>query len=209
MRQANLLGRGRDTMLLSGWLFADLLLGLMIIFLVSTPGSPPVPTPTVTPSPTPTSTPTVTPSPSPLPTVTPSPTPTSSPTVTPSPTPLPTITPSPLPILSLNQQPEKFEFRADVSGLLNGNPTELDRLRQEIRGTMSRLTGQRAGIILTFGTASDPGTATSLSRAFNALMRDTLPGTIDNNTVLRDFITLNTAQERQGTIEVEVYLFLE
>lgn len=31
----------RDTALLSGWLFADLLLGLMVIFLVSIPGIPP------------------------------------------------------------------------------------------------------------------------------------------------------------------------
>ena len=45
----------RDTVLLSGWLFADLLLGLMMIFLVSIQGAPhipPVPPPmlTVTPS---------------------------------------------------------------------------------------------------------------------------------------------------------------
>jgi hypothetical protein len=32
-----------DTVLLSGWLFADLLLGLMIIFFVSIPGAPPLP----------------------------------------------------------------------------------------------------------------------------------------------------------------------
>jgi hypothetical protein len=31
----------RDTILLSGWLFADLLLGLMVIFMVSIPGAPP------------------------------------------------------------------------------------------------------------------------------------------------------------------------
>src|SRR5690242_15836684 len=31
----------RDTVLLSGWLFADLLLGLMVIFMVSIPGAPP------------------------------------------------------------------------------------------------------------------------------------------------------------------------
>lgn len=40
----------RDTALLSGWLFADLLLGLMVIFLVSIPGIPPsIPTLAVTP----------------------------------------------------------------------------------------------------------------------------------------------------------------
>ena len=44
----------RDTVLLSGWLFADLLLGLMMIFLVSIQGAhiPPVPAPTLTVTPT-------------------------------------------------------------------------------------------------------------------------------------------------------------
>ncbi len=37
MRQTRI----RDTVLLGGWLFADLLLGLMVIFMVSIPGAPP------------------------------------------------------------------------------------------------------------------------------------------------------------------------
>ncbi len=49
--------RVRDTVLLSGWLFADLLLALAIIFLANTGGIQlkpiPTPTPTVTPTPTP------------------------------------------------------------------------------------------------------------------------------------------------------------
>ncbi len=49
----------RDTVLLSGWLFADLLLGLAVIFLANTGGIQlrAVPTPTPPPSPTPTQTP--------------------------------------------------------------------------------------------------------------------------------------------------------
>lgn len=45
---------GRETVLLSGWLFADLLLGLMMIFLVSIQGAhiPPVPAPTLIVTPT-------------------------------------------------------------------------------------------------------------------------------------------------------------
>src|SRR5260370_3873690 len=44
----------RDTVLLSGWLFADLLLGLMVIFLMAVPGIPstPVTPPVLTVSPT-------------------------------------------------------------------------------------------------------------------------------------------------------------
>lgn len=50
MQQRNL----RDTVLLSGWLFADLLLGLMMIFLATLPGAQPKPiiVPTLTVSPT-------------------------------------------------------------------------------------------------------------------------------------------------------------
>lgn len=54
---------GRDTIALAGWLFADLLLGLGLLFFVAeSKGTPPAPTPTITPtaSTTPTTTPTIT-----------------------------------------------------------------------------------------------------------------------------------------------------
>ncbi len=100
--------RVRDMTLLSGWLFADLMLGLMIIFLITAPAGsfaplPPTSTatlvPTYTPGPTYTPFPTHTPgpSPTPMPTYTPGPSPTPMPTYTPgpSPTPAPTYTPFP------------------------------------------------------------------------------------------------------------------
>ncbi len=108
--------RVRDMTMLSGWLFADLLLGLTIIFLVIAPAgsfAPLPPTPTFTPLPTytpdatytpnPTATyyPTFTPGPTatPYPTYTPGPSPTPYPTYTPGPTatPYPTYTPGPSP----------------------------------------------------------------------------------------------------------------
>lgn len=68
MRQPNRRPRVRDTVLLGGWLFADLLLGLAVIFLAANtigvkiiPTPTPTPTPTATPSPTPTPKPTVLP----------------------------------------------------------------------------------------------------------------------------------------------------
>ncbi len=100
--------RTRDISLLSGWLFADLLIALTVIFMVAAPrGSfaPVPPTPTPTPVPTQTPFPTYTPqptytpgpSPTPQPTYTPGPTQTPLPTYTPGPTqtPLPTYTPGP------------------------------------------------------------------------------------------------------------------
>ena len=56
--------RMRDTALLSGWLFADLLLALAVIFMAAnTIGIKPKPIPTVTPTPKPHVTPTPTPEP--------------------------------------------------------------------------------------------------------------------------------------------------
>ncbi len=102
--------RYRDTIALAGWLFADLLLGLAMLFFVfntvgvrptPTPGPTPTPYPTYTPGPTPTPYPTFTPGPTftPYPTYTPGPTYTPYPTYTPgpTPTPYPTYTPGPTP----------------------------------------------------------------------------------------------------------------
>lgn len=97
MNRRRVLPRTQDLVWLSGWVFADLLLGLAVIFLASTRGSSlieiaaltPTRTPTITPSPT------IGPSPTPYPTYTPGPSPTPYPTYTPgpSPTPYPTYTP--------------------------------------------------------------------------------------------------------------------
>jgi hypothetical protein len=66
MRSDHRSPRVRDTVLLSGWLFADLLLGLAVIFLAAnTVGVKPqlIPTPTPTPIPAPSPSPTATPLP--------------------------------------------------------------------------------------------------------------------------------------------------
>lgn len=95
----------RDTIALAGWLFADLLLGLGLLFFVAgSKGTPPAPTPTITGTPTRTYTltPTVTryPTNTPYPTFTPIYTYTPYPTFTAAPpnltyTPYPTFTPVP------------------------------------------------------------------------------------------------------------------
>lgn len=92
----------RDTIALAGWLFADLLLGLGLLFFVAeSRGTPPAPTPTITPRPTLTYTPTRTYTPTPtvtrFPTYTPYPTFTPIWTYTPYPTFPPNLTYTPYP----------------------------------------------------------------------------------------------------------------
>lgn len=107
MNRRRALPNTQDLVWLSGWVFADLLLGLAIIFLAGTRGSSlleiaaltPSATPTIGPSPTPYPTYTPGPSPTPYPTYTRGPSPTSFPTWTPpaAPTAYPTYTPGPSP----------------------------------------------------------------------------------------------------------------
>ena len=131
MKQRRTLFGGQDLLWLSGWLFADLLLGLAVIFLASARGSSPLEiaalTPSLTPSPTrpgPTSTPypTYTPGPSPTsyPTYTPGPSPTSYPTYTPppAPSPYPTYTrgPSPTPYPTYTPGPSATAYPTYTPG---------------------------------------------------------------------------------------------
>src|SRR4051794_35341427 len=84
----------RDTMSLAGWLYADLMLGLaMLFFVFNTVGPEPLPSPTVTPTrtPTPSATPTATTTSTPTPTATETPI---RPTATETPIPPPTETPT-------------------------------------------------------------------------------------------------------------------
>src|SRR5947209_782920 len=137
MRRPDRRFRMRDTVLLSGWLFADLLLALVVIFLAAnTVGVKPQPIPTPTPTPTPTA------------------------TATPTPTPTPTaITPTPLPRLELSKN--RVIVSIDANGLLNNTPGAINDLKQKIRA-QALLRGRTAGLVIAYGGASD---VTQVSRA--------------------------------------------
>jgi hypothetical protein len=117
-----------DTVLLSGWLFADLLLALAVIFLTSTNviAVRPIPTPT----------PTVTPSPTPIP----------------SPTPTPTVVPTaaPQPRLELNKH--RLQLTVDSNGLLNDSPSAIANLQQQVR-QQAFLRGRTVGLVIAYGGA--------------------------------------------------------
>lgn len=109
---------------LGGWLFADLLLVLMMVFLAA--GSQtslpltPTPSPTLTPTATPTRTPT------PTPTVTPPPTATS--------TPLPT--PTPVCARRLGNEVITITVRPNSGGVMGGVPSAGEELRRQFRAAL-------------------------------------------------------------------------
>lgn len=143
----------KSTVAIAGWLFADLLLGLMMLSIASMSGVQVFPTPTptlpggiaLTRGPTPT----------------PSPTPTR--TFTPTPTATPTITATPLPF-GLNSTPFIVTITADISAFTCPTPgaspavlprvqAERARIRDQLNQSLQPLAGRSAGFILTFATA--------------------------------------------------------
>jgi hypothetical protein len=199
----------RDTFLLSGWLFADLLLGLAVVFLVALPGGnikPVVVPPTPTATHTPTSTATNTPSPLPTSTPTYTPTPTLTQTPTATATPIPTATPKP--DLVLSQQSITFVLRADADKLLRGDPGEKQRLLASLKSQVANYHNKKAGIVLTFGASSRADDGKALARAANALLDDPSVSDIFSSAVKREYIDLSTGK-RRGDIELEVFFFAE
>lgn len=203
MRKIKPASNVRDTVMLSGWLFADLLLGLMVIFLIASPGGQkllPTPTPTLTPTQTPTTTPTL------IPTWTPTQTPTATPTQTPTATPTPTPTRPPR---AIAQNPVKFSFTTDADALLRGDAGERERLQRIVQSNFkdSNVLDRHAGVVLTFGVARTGSEGEALARAFNQVLQEALPNVFDR-TVFRDFHDI-TEPDKRGAIVVEIYFFVE
>jgi len=206
-----------DTTLIVGWLFADLLLGLMIIFLVAIPGTPGA---LVTPErrdPTRearilalTQTARALPSPTisrtPLQTPTPSRTPTPSPTPTPSRTPTPSPTPTTIPIRTLEQRSVEFVFQVAVGPFSRRDRAETNRVREAIRRDLASLKGKKAGFVLTFSRAPQR-IATELSRTMNELLRETLPDIFTSGTIMRDYIEIDNNNTTQAAITIEVFIY--
>ena len=218
-----------DTVSLAGWLFADLLLGLALIFLLSgtadvgrqhspeagLAGVPPVasteePTSTSTPTPGPTATPTLTPTP------TETSTPTATPTATPTPTPVPTV--SPTPEVGLSQKNVPCEFYVNPDQLLNSGSQDAVVISEIRKCYQTRFGRVHAGIVLTFGFSHVLSEGESLSRRVNALLPQALPDMFiapdptepdKFATVTRDFFWNTTADRPRGTILMETYFIIE
>lgn len=191
MRRPDRRFRSRSTVLLSGWLFADLLLGLTVIFLAANTvgfhpqaiATPIPPTPTATPSPTP--------------------------------TPTPTPIPKPKPILDLNKK--TFTLTIDGNGLLNDSSTARADLENQIRSEQG-LRGRTAGLVIVLvGTPDDSSisTAQAIDEKVNGVLQ-TLgsQGFVFTHTqyydhdLLTDLYTFGSS-ESINDVTIDVYLFAQ
>ena len=218
----------RDSFSIAGWLFADLLLGLSMIFLVSnTQASDPSPTPGITHTATATSTFTQTWTPTatetvsalvattPSPTSTPTPTSTASTTATFTRTPVPTktATPTQVPPAMLIQEPVVVIVKVTPDLLFASNDAvraeEESSAKKQIQALFAEYEDvQRAGIVLSFGMSDKPSEGNRLALAMNELLGETLPIVFVSGargTVFRDFHFITADAERRGWVEIEVY----
>jgi hypothetical protein len=214
--------------LLVGWLFADLLLGLMMIFLISAPGAASkalicLLTPTISRA-------------SGLSSAAPemvklqvtrqggnwyvsrSLVPGIAlalqesrlvPAITcPTPTPTSTQTPTPTPNKNaLAKDPVSFEFDSNADLLLGGDSGEQARLQGLIKASLippEIKPDDRAGIVLSFGTSPDPGEGVRLATAFDAVLQSALPD-LFKTTTFRPFHDIGP---NRGHISIDVYLFV-
>jgi len=180
----------QDTVLLAGWLFADLLLGLSMIFLIMNFRgggiSAITPTATVTPSPTPTKTPT------------PIPTPTS--TIISS----NRITPSPFPTGTL-AAPGLGEAQC-----YNVNLTSEDVIFQE-RSVINQLEYQipdqedlKAGLVLVWAHGKNLGEGVIMAKKVGQVLQENFPESFGNDTQLK---SLYFEAGDLYHVQLEVYFF--
>lgn len=148
-----------DPLALVGWVFADLLLGLSIVFLATQPGDPEAgagPTTTTT---------------APEPTTT---------TVPPTTVPEPTTTTAPI-APGVDTQYRCIRIVPVVPRLFDDEGPGRDAYAQEValaveqRLNEAGLAGRRIGIVLVFGSSSDAGTGVSTAEEFAAVVLPKVP----------------------------------
>lgn len=205
MEQRNIQSGVRDMVWLSGWVFADLLLGLMVIFLVSTRGSP-IRVAQITLTPTATNTPTATRTPTLLPGVTPSITPTR----TPSPT--PTLTPTATPVAGIGLHPNPYwvTLRTDPGLFLSSNRTDRlasdDQFRKQISACLDGAAGSKVGMVLAMGYNQKAENGHQMAkRVLDLLVEDDPVKTIFSGGVLKDYHNLSEDPYLNGQVTLEIY----
>lgn len=155
----SLSGRHRDGFALGGWLFADLLLALAVLFVAAIPAGQPRPTaePSV-----------------------------EGPSVSGMPTPRPSPSPSPTPAAtecidaaSLEKDTIRIAPPAGASKVSDG----------QIVDAFASVSGSRVGLLLTFTHGRTPGDGTAGSRDINSLLRTRFKSEITATTITEAYFT--------------------
>jgi len=191
----------RKTVPIAGWLFADLLLGLAMLFITSMVGVQMVTSsPTVSPSATSSLTPTLTS------TLTPT---IAAPRGTPSATPVP---PTSTPLSGLNPTPFVVTLRLNpvlVPGLVSASDSDkkraLDQLRDQIKSCFSQVDQSAKGaMVLSFGKNPKDENGNKLAVEVNNLLPTVYP-TMFANAARRDFHTTDGDPTHNGNVRMEIY----
>lgn len=188
----------RDTYSMAGWLFADLLLGLAMLFLVSnTVGPKPIPTPTFTPTATSTITPTRTP--------------------TSTSTPLapgggvngtefvssstPTLTTTPLGAIGLSSPQCYALYLSD-----NDISSQQTYLVKELKKILPNDTEIKAGMMIVWGNGGDSLEGRRIAQLVGSLIRNNFGESFDKNTQEKNLF-LDTGDRNR--VLIEVYFFTD
>ena len=200
------------TVPLAGWLFADLLLGLAMLFITSMIGVQPSPTPL--PVSQVTNTPTSTPTLTATRIATPTRTPTLPPGVTPTFTSTPTQTPTPIPP-GLNQIPYTVTIRLDprlvpdwVSDSANNKNAAREQIRSQLDSCLEGINKNegRAGLVLAYGGNPDPLRGEKIASEASSLLRSQFSKLFNDGTVIKNFHDLQKDPTANGKIVLEIYL---
>lgn len=214
----------------AGWLFADLLLVIALVFLASTTiarsATPDDNADVAVVNATPTPEPTLTPTPEPTATPTPEPTATATPEPTATPTPEPTVTPTPEPVCRQVISPDDrylikislpVPYDNELLGLNGATPGQqvaakerfmkdfLTALERELPSVSTEsLDTIEFGLVLTFSPSEHGGIR--LSETLNSLLVEEVPAF--SNAVTRDFINTNEQINIQRMVYLEIFPYI-
>ncbi len=212
MKRDKLPRGGPDLVWLTGWVFADLLLALMVIFLVSMRAIPPTAIlldPTMTPTELPTPTGTRYPTSTFTPTLTPTPTRTLTPTLTG--TPALTATLEPVRPIGINRRPYNVYLRTDPSLFFNGDANNRrsaeQQLRDQIAYCFSGIGSSKVGMVFASGYNQKDTNGQLLAKRSIELLAEVYPGAF-GEAIRKDLHILTNEALNNGRIDLEMY-FLE
>lgn len=180
MKQRN--SNGQRTVLLAGWLFADLFLVIAMIFLSSTSlaSSPLLPLSSSTSTPL-----------------------SSQPELS---TQLPNSTSTPS--VGIDLTPLTFSVRVDPESFLANSPISFDRFKQQVDSHLLGYSDRKAGLIITLGYHISIGKGRQLAIIANNLLVNNYPS-IFNNTVNKAYWWDIDETHPAGMISFEIYFFLK